>query len=103
MKYRVTFNIPNEKFPTEVVLSEEKMEALYQGMQTGGKVVKIDGDYFNSAYFAKAVKASEDFVLERSQQALIEKGILPDEDEIQKRIRLTKEKYGQETKLLREV
>ena len=103
MKYKITFNIPNEKFPVDIVVSEEVMEAFYQGMQTGNKVVKINGSYFNSAYFAKAVPATEDTVLEESQKKLIEKGLVDDETELHKRIRLTQQKHDNETKLLWEV
>lgn len=101
MKYKVTMNLPGSKYPTEIFLDEERMKKFYEAANSGSKIIGIDGSYFNTAYFVQAVPAVDDIVLERSQQALIEKGIVDDENEIQKRIRLTKEKYGQETRMLR--
>lgn len=103
MKYKVTMNMPGSKYPTEFFLEASRMEEFYKASNSGSKIVSIDGNFYNTAYFVQAVPAVEDMVLEKSQQTLIEKGIIDSEDEIQKRIRLTKEKYGQETKLLREV
>jgi len=47
MKYKLVFNIPNEKFPTEVSISEEQMRNLEPALNEK-RVVKIDNSYFRS-------------------------------------------------------
>ena len=65
MNYKILFNIPNEKFPTEVTVTEEQMEKIAPAL--GSKqVVKINGQWYNTAYFAKTVADTEMNQLETS-------------------------------------
>jgi len=59
MIYKVVFNIPNEKYPTEVHISKERMQALAPKLSIKGHIVEIDGCYFNTSYFVKAVPDGE--------------------------------------------
>lgn len=59
MIYKVIFNIPNEKYATEVHISKERMEALAPKLSIKGHIVEIDGCYFNTSYFVKAVPDGE--------------------------------------------
>lgn len=68
--YRVVFNIPNEKYPTEIHISKERMEALAPKLSIKGHIVEIDGVYLNTSYFVKAVPDVEMSRLESSQNYL---------------------------------
>jgi len=57
--YRIIFNIPNEKFPTEIHINKDRMEALAPKLSIKGHIVEIDGCYFNTSYFVKAVPDGE--------------------------------------------
>ena len=59
MIYRVIFNIPTEKYPTEIYISKERMEALAPKLSIKGHIVEIDGVYLNTSYFVKAVVDGE--------------------------------------------
>lgn len=62
-RFEVTFNLMGSKFPTTVYLEEDRMKALYDAMNRGVKIVELDGNYFNTAYFIQAVPASDQMVL----------------------------------------
>jgi hypothetical protein len=59
MIYKVIFNIPNEKYPTEIHISKERMEYLAPKLSIKGHIVEIDGCYFNTSYFVKAIPDAE--------------------------------------------
>jgi|SRR6185369_814912 len=92
-KYQVTFNQIGSKFPTMVYLDEERMQALYDAMNRGIKIVELDGNYFNTSYFVQAVPAIEEMQFRVAQDKLVEKGLIKTPEEIQKRIQATKDKY----------
>ena len=70
MIYRVIFNIPNEKYPTEVHINKERMEALAPKLSIKGHIVEIDGCYFNTSYFVKAVPDGEMSRMEKAPDYL---------------------------------
>lgn len=98
--FKVTFNLPGSKFPTEVRLEEEKLKSLMSAMDRGAKVVELDGSYFNTAYFIQAVPDSESIEMRVVQDKLVEKGILDSPEEMQKRIDLTRARHELKNKML---
>lgn len=98
--FRVTFNLPGSKFPTDVRLEEEKLKSLMSAMDRGAKVVELDGSYFNTAYFIQAVPDSEAIELRVVQDKLVEKGVLDSPETIQKRIEMTQMKHELQSKML---
>jgi 4-hydroxy-3-methylbut-2-enyl diphosphate reductase IspH len=79
MNYKIVFNIPNEKFPTEVLITEEQMKAIEPALNSK-RVIQINGNYYNTAYFAKSVKDVEANVLEQSKVPQLEKVTQTTED-----------------------
>jgi hypothetical protein len=65
MNYKIVFNIPNEKFPTEVMVDESQMRAIEPALNDK-KTIKINGSYFNTAYFAKAIPDTHENRIESS-------------------------------------
>lgn len=98
--FKVTFNLPGSKFPTEVRLEEEKLKSLMGAMDKGAKVVELDGSYFNTAYFIQAVPDSEEIVFRVVQDKLVEKGIVDDEETARKRIELTRQMHELQNKMI---
>ncbi len=90
--YKITFNNIGEQFPTEVSVTEQQMAVIASSLNEK-KVIQINGNYYNTAYFVKAVQYSKTSVIEEGTKSLIEKGILPPLDEMKERIRLTQAKH----------
>lgn len=93
-RFQVTFNQIGSKFPTMVYLNEDRMTALYDAINRGVKIVELDGNYFNTAYFVQAVPATEEMQFTVAQDKLVEKGVLESPEQVQKRIELTKAKFN---------
>lgn len=72
MNYKIVFNIPNEKYPTEVLVSEEQMKNI-EPILNDKKVIQIDGNYYSTSYFAKATKDVEANRIEKSTIPRLEK------------------------------
>ncbi|HLN19151.1 MAG TPA: hypothetical protein VK255_03205 [Patescibacteria group bacterium] len=75
MKYKLIFNIPNERFPTEVTITGEQMDKLAPALAEKGKIVKLNGSYFNTSYFVKATPDAEANRLEEGEKFLRLEGI----------------------------
>lgn len=99
-RFEVTFNLMGSKYPTTVYLEEDRMKALYDAMNRGVKIVELDGNYFNTAYFIQAVPASEKMEFQVSQEKLVEKGIIDSSEETQKRIELTQARHDLSRKMI---
>ena len=71
MRYKIIVNIPGEEGTTEVLVSQEQLDALESDIYAK-RFVKIDGSYFNTTYIAKIVPDTEAIAIEKSDQPAIE-------------------------------
>lgn len=71
MRYRIIVNVPGEAGITEVLVSQEQLDALESDIYAK-RFVKIDGSYFNTTYIAKIVPDTEGIAIEKVDQPVIE-------------------------------
>ena len=70
MKYKVIFNLPG-KDATTILVDESKMEMLMQAVNEK-KVVQINQNYYNTAYFVQAEQDRNTIKLSDEQRKQIE-------------------------------
>lgn len=72
MKYKMIINVPNEKFPTEISLTQEQMDGIEPALNNK-KIVRIDNSYFNTAYIVKIIPDVDAMRIEENSQLKLEK------------------------------
>lgn len=71
MNYKIIINVPNEKTPTEVLITGEQMEILEKRLNLK-QIIKIGDSFFNTAYIVKIIPDVEANLIEAPKYFAIE-------------------------------
>jgi len=69
--YKIIINVPNEKVPTEVLITGEQMEKLEPRLNEK-RIIRIGESFFNTAYIVKIVPDVEANLIENPNYLQIE-------------------------------